>query len=386
MTGPARPRVAFYAPMKPPDHPVPSGDRQIARGLMAALDRAGFDVAAACRFRAWEGRGDPDRQARLRRAGLWLGDRLAEAMARRPPEERPRLWFTYHLYHKAPDWLGPRVSDRLGIPYVVAEASRALKQRHGPWATGFADADAALARADRVFAMTARGARGIAPVVGERLVPLAPFLSDPAMIDPAPVDRARARAGLAATHPGLDPARRWLVTVAMMRPGDKLASFRRLAEALRRFDDPNWSLVVAGDGPARPEVEAALAGLPAVFPGALDTPALCALYGAGDLFVWPGLNEGYGMVYLEAQAHGLPVVACDSGGVSAVVHDGDGGRLVAPDDPAAFADAVAGWLADDAARAVQGARARRRVRLSHGLDGAAGTLGPALWPLVGGPD
>nr|WP_184436617.1 glycosyltransferase family 4 protein [Roseospira goensis] len=368
--------------MKAPDHPVPSGDRQIARGFVAALDRAGFAPALACRFRAWEGRGDAGRQARLARAGLWLADRLARHWAVRPSEERPRLWFTYHLYHKAPDWLGPAVSARLGIPYVVAEASRALKQQHGPWARGFAAAEAALAQAAAVVAMTARGAHGLAPVVGDRLVRLAPFLADPALTDPAPVDRAAARAALAAAH-GLDPARRWLVTVAMMRPGDKLASYRLLADAVRRLDGaPAWSLLVAGDGPARADVAAAFAGLPVTWLGALDPEALRTLYGAGDLFVWPGLREGYGMAYIEAQAHGLPVVACDSGGVADVVRDGDGGRLVPPHDPAALAAAAAALLGDDAARADQGARARRKARAEHGLDRAAATLRATLEPLL----
>lgn len=380
------PTVAFYAPMKPPDHPVPSGDRQIARGFIAALARAGFHVDLACRFRAWEGRGDASRQQRLERAGHWLADRLAERLATRPEATRPRLWFTYHLYHKAPDWLGPAVSDRLGIPYVVAEASRALKQADGPWARGFTAADTALARADRVFAMTARGARGLAPVVGEpgdgRLTRLAPFLANPAMTDPPPPDRAAARAALA-DGLGLDPDSPWLITVAMMRPGDKLASYRLLGEALWRLAGRRWTLIVAGDGPARAEVTAAFAGLPVAWVGTLRPAALRGLYGAGDVFVWPGLREGYGMVYLEAQAQGLPVVACDSGGVADVVSDeGGGGRLVPEGDAATFADAVAALLDDPAARAALAEGGRRRMRDHHGLDAAAATLGTALRGLV----
>ena len=44
----------------------------------------------------------------------------------------PELWLTYHLYYKAPDWLGPAVRAALGIPYVVAEASVAPKRAGGP--------------------------------------------------------------------------------------------------------------------------------------------------------------------------------------------------------------------------------------------------------------
>jgi len=49
-----------------------------------------------------------------------------------PRAEQPALWFTYHLYHKAPDHIGPVVARQLGIPYVLAEASYAAKQARGP--------------------------------------------------------------------------------------------------------------------------------------------------------------------------------------------------------------------------------------------------------------
>ena len=44
--------IAFYAPLKPPGHPVPSGDRRMARGLMAALGAAGHRVVLASALRA----------------------------------------------------------------------------------------------------------------------------------------------------------------------------------------------------------------------------------------------------------------------------------------------------------------------------------------------
>ena len=96
--------------MKPPDHPVPSGDRRMARAFMALLADLGHEVELASRFRSYDGAGDPARQARLE----WLGGRLAARLLRRYRQRPPDLWFTYHLYHKAPDWLGPVVSRALG--------------------------------------------------------------------------------------------------------------------------------------------------------------------------------------------------------------------------------------------------------------------------------
>ena len=53
-------RIAFYAPMKSPNHPVPSGDREMARGVMKALaDKSrGYEVALVSEFRCYDGKGD----------------------------------------------------------------------------------------------------------------------------------------------------------------------------------------------------------------------------------------------------------------------------------------------------------------------------------------
>jgi len=134
-------RIAFYAPLKAPDHPVPSGDRQIARALLQALCAGGHDAVVASRLRSFDGRGDRRRQARLRQIGAEVATRL---IARWRGDDQPQVWFTYHLHHKAPDHLGPVVSRALGIPYVVAEGSTAPRQRDGPWAEGHEDALAAL--------------------------------------------------------------------------------------------------------------------------------------------------------------------------------------------------------------------------------------------------
>ncbi len=63
--------AAFYAPLKAPGHPTPSGDREIARGLMLALDRAGFAPELASDLRLLDIDGDPVTQAneRHRRPG-----------------------------------------------------------------------------------------------------------------------------------------------------------------------------------------------------------------------------------------------------------------------------------------------------------------------------
>lgn len=359
-------RIAFYAPLKPPDHPVPSGDRRMAQLFLAALRLAGHQPTLASRLRSFEGRGDGSRQARL----AALGGRLAERSLRRwraAPGAAPELWFTYHLYHKAPDWLGPRIATALGIPYVVAEASFAPKQASGRWAAGHRAAQQAIRRAAAVIGLNPADRDCVLPLFADpaRWVGLKPFL-DAAAYTPGP---RGAPSG---------PPR--LIAAAMMRPGDKLASYRILGAALARLIDLDWTLEVVGDGAARAEVMAALTPLGGrvVWTGALGSEALARRLGAADLCVWPAVNEAFGMALLEAQASGLPVVAGASGGVGAVVTHGVTGLLVPPGDADAFAAAVRRLLADCALRRRFGEAARRRVLAEHDLPAAARRLAAAL--------
>src|SRR5689334_23157095 len=185
-------RIAFYAPLKPPNHPVPSGDRRMARLLIAALQAAGHDVEIASVLRSRDGAGSPVRQRRIAALGSRLAARYVRQVraGRRP---RPDLWFTYHLYHKAPDWIGPDVAEALSIPYVAAEASIAPKRAGGPWDLGHRQAVRALGRADVVIGLNSADRACVLPFLADpgRWAGLPPF------IDAAPFAAARA-AGRAA--------------------------------------------------------------------------------------------------------------------------------------------------------------------------------------------
>ena len=299
-----------------------------------------------------------------------MGARLAARALRRlaTPALRPDVWFTYHLYHKAPDWLGPPISAALGIPYVVAEASIAGKQRDGPWAIGHAGATAAITAATAVFIVNPADVAAIRALrrdaADDLLLPpfidIRRFVGDaPCRHAPAPGDRAR------------------LVVVAMMREGAKLASFRVLAAALARIPGKAWEIEIIGDGPARPAVEAAFAPLPrdrVRFAGALAPSAIAARLAAGDAFVWPAIDEAFGMALIEAQACGLPVVAGDSPGVAAVVDDGVTAVLTPMGDVDAFAAAIGRLVDDPTLRQMMGAAAALRARARHDLPVAAAEL------------
>jgi glycosyltransferase involved in cell wall biosynthesis len=355
-------RVAFYAPLKPPGHPVPSGDRHIARLFLTALRHAGHQPFVASRLRSFDGGGDAGHQARIAAQGQRIAERLIREWRQRPAAA-PLLWFTYHLYYKAPDWLGPAVSAALGIPYVVAEASSAAKRSDGPWASGHRAIAAALRHADAVIGLNSADRDGVVPLLREpgHWVALPPFLDAAAY--PA---RERHQAGKMPR----------LIAVAMMRQGDKLASYRVLGAALAQLLDLPWSLDIVGDGPAREEVEHALMPLGArvTYRGALDDKAVAGALAQADICVWPAINEAFGMALLEAQASGLPVVAGASGGVGDIVAPGQTGILVSPGDADAFAAAARRLILDPAARRAMGRAAQQKVRHEHDLPAAAARL------------
>ena len=377
-------RIAFYAPLKAPDHPRASGDRLIAGLMVRALERAGHDVATASRLRTFDGTGTRRRQLRLAHAARVEARDLVDRWlhSARPP----RCWFTYHLYHKAPDWIGPRVSARLGIPYMAAEASYAPRQALGPWRHGHRAVAAALRRSSGIVALNPDDVPCLERLLGNeaRIRRLAPFLDTAALATSG--SRARRRAHLARLL-CVDAASPVLVCVAMMRRGRKADSFGLLERALERVKHVPWHLLVVGDGPARCEVAASFADLEAAgrvtFLGQRCPPILYGIVSACDLFVWPALGEPLGMAMLEAQSLGVPVVAGDARGVGTIVRQGAGGWLVSEGDVPAFADAVLRALADPAALSTAGATARRRVRAKHDIEAAARDLDRWIREAVG---
>lgn len=341
----------------------------MARLLIRAMKARGHDVQLASRARTRDGSGDAKRQARIQR----LGARLADGLIQRYTATgawRPDVWFTYHLYYKAPDWIGPAVAEALGIPYVVAEASHAPKRAKGAWAIGHRQVEHILGRADLVIGLNQRDRACVEPVLGPstRYVGLRPFL-EPRVN----ADRSVARAEFSARH-DLSFDTVWLLAVGMMRQDAKLESYRLLAAALAKLrNKSSWRLIVIGDGPTRPLVEAAL-GPEAIFTGALPGDRLQSYYAAADLFVWPSVREAYGMALLEAQAAGLPAIAGDSGGVPDILRDGETGLLCPEGDAAAFARAVERLIENPSERLEMSQKARAICALDHGFQGAADTI------------
>ena len=211
------------------------------------------------------------------------------------------------------------------------------------------------------------------------LTQLAPFI-DTEPFDTASEQSEQHNARLCDTL-GLERDAPILLTVAMMRHGDKLASYRVLAEALTALTDEPWTLIVCGDGPARGEVESAFGAFPSErvrFLGACEPKALPDLYAAADIYVWPAVREAFGIAILEAQAAGLPVVAGDAGGVGDIVADGETGLLAAEGDSEDFAAALRILLQMPYFTAAYSAAGRQKASALHGLRSASARLDQVL--------
>ena len=361
-------RVLLHTPLKSPDSPIPSGDREMARGLRRLLRQLGHTVMMPALSHVAPGVPAPLDHLALERRMRAQAQRLIarwRALPARHPE-RFDLWFTYHCYYRKPDWLGPIVTRALGVPYALVEASHAPRRAQGLTRLGHRAVERALAAADLVLTVNPRDVAG----VKARLRPGAHQVWLPPFIDTRPFDRApRAANDLPL-----------LLSVGMMRTRDKLESYRVLAEALGRLKDKAWRALLVGDGPARGEVEAMMApfGERVRFAGAVPHTELPKIYASADLYLWPAINEAYGMAFLEAQVAGLPVVAGRTGGVPAVVADGVTGVLTPIGDAAAFATATGRLLDDPKERARLAKAARARINARHDERAAARGLAAAL--------
>lgn len=347
-------RIAFYAPMKAPDHPVPSGDRSMARALLTALSTAGFNTEVASTFPSREGKGVAARQAALLKAA-------DEEIGRLIPLGRQagwNCWISYHNYYKAPDLVGPKVAAALDIPYLLVEATRARKRFGGPWDSFAHAAEAATDAAHTVFYLTNRDAEALRAYrsPGQVLRHLPPFLPQQDLG--------------ASTTRSAD-----LLAVGMFRAGDKMASYQIIAEMLGKVRASDWQLQIVGDGPERAAVEELMRpfGTRVVFLGALDRTALQSVYGSARLLVWPGVDEAFGMVYLEAQAAGLTVLAQNRPGVRDVL--APNAAYPAPEaGPAALAERLEMLLSMPKLVRKLGEGARRHVAAHHLLGAARETL------------
>lgn len=347
-------KIAFCTPFKPLDHPSISGDVTIARDLAATLEGYGHDVVRLPYFPAKEIYWKPGRWGR---AGLAAREMIQAAKG-------VDCWLTYGSYYKVPDVFGPLAASQTGLPYILFQASYAENRgkRLKTW-PGYKLNRRAMLMADHVVCNRVNDVRGCEKLLPEERysyvkpgIPDGMFASDETM-------RAKLRSEWGAEEIPV------VVTAAVMRDGVKTEGLRWTIETCAELavSGREFNLVVAGDGPRRKEIEAMAKdrlGGRVRFLGMVERTKLPGVFSAGDLFAFPGLEESVGMVYLEAQACGLPVVATDDEGAPHVIENGTSG-LVTPTEKGAFAKAVDRLLTDVSLRTTLGRQAVRYISENH---------------------
>lgn len=335
----------------------------MARLLQTAIAASGHQVELVSNFRSWDGSGDAARQRRLRDIGTRIAHRLVSAYS--SAGRQPELWFTYHVYHKAPDWIGPHVSAALQIPYVVAEASFASKQNDGPWRIGHEQCRMGICTAQAIVSLNRQDdpcLQGLMHPACE-LIEIRPFMSL------KEVNAAIADRSMVARKWGAPLSEPWLVCVAMMREGDKLNSFMQLARTLCSLTDERWHLIIVGDGSARSRVAQLFEPVATrvTMTGLLDRDEIFSILKASDVYVWPAVNEAYGMALLEAQACGLPVIASASGGIPQIVEHRLTGLLSRASHSEMMGRHIRELLHDPVRGRKMGALAENKCRSQHNL-------------------
>jgi glycosyltransferase involved in cell wall biosynthesis len=352
--------IGYYTPFKPLGFHLPSGDLTIATGLRDFLENAGHRILHPSQLRArwifWK----PWLWPLVVRDRLRAQRMLASAGA--------GLWLTYHAYYKSPDLVGPWVCRRLHLPYIIFQGIYSTRRKkHIRTLPGFLLNLKALIRADHVFSNRREDMVNLARLIPEnRLTYIAPGIDPQAF-----AGNAAARSRMRGLWKLPDTAR-VVLTAAMFRPGIKTEGLIwtiKACAALCRRGKP-VHLVIAGDGRERSSLETlagSLLGENVRFVGKIPRDEMYRFYSAGDVFAFPGIRETLGMVYLEAQACGLPVVAFCNGGIPEVVQDRVTGFLTPLFDMTAFSDAISTLLEDADLRGLMGRAAASHVRKSHDI-------------------
>ncbi|PJN27093.1 glycosyltransferase family 4 protein [Kitasatospora sp. CB02891] len=209
-----------------------------------------------------------------------------------------------------------------------------------------------------------RIARAVGPRVASRMAQLPPGVDESTFRPDSGGDAVRARLGLT--------DRPVVVCVSRLVPrkgqDTLIRTWPRVLAA-----QPDAVLLIVGGGPYRGDLEKLVDQVgvrsSVVFTGAVPWEELPAHYGAGDVFAMPcrtrrgGLDvEGLGIVYLEASATGLPVVAGDSGGAPDAVREGETGFVVpGKHGETVLADRLVRLLGDASLRREMGEAGRKWV-------------------------
>lgn len=275
-----------------------------------------------------------------------------------------------HSHYWLSGWVGRRLAERWGVP-LVHSAHTLGKVKNANLAPGDAPEPAArlhgeervVAAADRLLAPTPVEARELVELYGAasgRVHVVQPGV-DVECFTPGDQAAARVRLGIRARH-----LLAFVGRLQALKAPD--LAVRALAVLRDKRPDLGVELVVvgspSGNGFGEPQrlrtlAEALGVGHAVHFLSALPHAQLADVYRASDLLLMPSHSESFGLVALEAQACGLPVLASRSGGLAHAVGSGTTGILLSSRDPEDWAEAAEGVLSSPRKRRAMSAAAAR---------------------------
>ena len=306
--------------------------------------------------------------------------------------ERYGPYDVLHSHYWVSGWVARLARERWSSPVVhsfhtlgrVKNSSLAVGEEPEP-PTRLAGEERVVSTADCLLAATPSEARQLTELYGAppSKVRIVPHGVDRSRFHPGDQALARAAVGISRKHV--------LAFVGRLQPLKAPdVAVRALALLRRRWPELDVELLVvggpSGNGAEEPQRSAALARQEGVAGRVRFLPAqphdrLATVYQAADLLLVPSRSESFGLVALEAQACGTPVVAARVGGLSHAVGDGTTGLLLSGHDPEHWAATVAELLASPRRLAAMGLAAARFAG-AHGWDLAAARLMDAYGELV----
>jgi glycosyltransferase involved in cell wall biosynthesis len=349
--------IAYYMPFKPMGHKNPSGDLVTGTELFNHLAERNHTIELASMLRCrWI----------YYRPAIWLQYLIEKKqIIKKYRPGKPDLWISYHSYYKAPDLLGSSCSRALDIPYVIFQGIYSTKRKKKlKTLPGFLLNRKVLLSADLIITNKKKDLKNLRRIVPEdRVTYIAPGIN-PDDFNFSTESRERLRKKW-------NPANRPIIlTAAMFRPGVKTEGIKQVITTCTQLaaTGRDYRLWICGDGACRSELQKMADKLlpgKVRFLGKIPRSKMYRYYSAADIFAFPGIEESLGLVYLEAQACGLPVVACrDWGGGEAVI-DNRTGLLSSAAEPSDFTRNIGRLLSDRELRNDLGANGAEHIRMQH---------------------
>lgn len=352
-------KIAYYMPFKPLGHPHPSGDLVFGTELYNHLHELGHQCHLASTLRC--------RWVYLR---PWQWPRLLierQKVLSSCQGFQPKLWLSYHSYYKAPDLLGPYCAQKLNIPYVLFQGIYSTKRKRKlKTYPGYYLNRQTLQAAAMVFTNKRKDEKNLLRLLPPERVQYIPPGIHSNQFSASKEARKTLRSQWEVT------TEKVVMTAAMFRPGVKTKGLEIVVKSCGELISRghNIRLIIAGDGTNREHLQTfARQHLhdKVHFLGKITREELYKYYSAADIFAFPGIEESLGMVYLEAQGCGLPVVAYgDWGGKEAIV-DSHTGLLSPASNPGQFVDNIEQLLLDTELGITLGKQGAAHVRKQHEL-------------------